>query len=306
MKRFKGKTVLVTGGTGFIGSFLVEQLLEWGANVRVPIRSANYRSLSERRAEIEWMEGDLRDPAYCLGLVRGADEIFHMASCRRNAKYHHDRCGDVAQENVRMTIALLEALKEAEMAIPVTFFSTANVPPTVDTLALAQKESVDGYVLGKALAEALWFASSRQRTFPLLIVRPVGVYGPRDTFAEDGNVIPALMMKARTAKETLKVWGTGGEERMFLYVEDLVKAVFTLIAEGAQGIQYIVSDEVLTIKDLAEKIRDRVHPGLPITFETEKRIGPRVMPLSDPHPSLRHLQWTPFDKGLLKTYESWK
>ncbi|MBP9850882.1 MAG: NAD-dependent epimerase/dehydratase family protein, partial [Candidatus Peribacteraceae bacterium] len=58
---WKGKHVLVTGGTGFIGSLLVEELLDRGASVRVPIRAANYRSLTKRRGEIEWVDGDLRD-----------------------------------------------------------------------------------------------------------------------------------------------------------------------------------------------------------------------------------------------------
>jgi GDP-L-fucose synthase len=305
-KRWKGKNVLVTGGTGFIGSFMVEHLLDNGANVRIPVRAANYRALSARRSEIEWVEGDLRDAAYCLDLVQGIDVLFHMASYRRNVKFHHDRCGDIARENVRMTNALLEALRDAEMAVPTVFFSTANVPPTVDTLALAQQEKVDGYVLGKALSEALWFAASHQQRFPLLIVRPVGVYGPRDTFVEDGNVIPALMTKARAAKESLEVWGTGEEERAFLYVEDLVKAVFALIDAGAQGIQYITNGQVVTVRELSELIRDLVHPDLPIRFNASHVLGPRSVPLSESHACLRQLPWTPFPEGLRLTYESWK
>ncbi len=302
---WKNCTVLVTGGTGFIGSFVVERLLAEGATVRVPIRSANYRALSERRAEVDWREGDLRDAEYCRELVEGVDEVFHMAACRRNPKYHHDRCGDTAQENVRMTIALLEALKEGP-PVPVTFFSTANVPPTLDTLALAQQESVDGYVLGKAMCEALWFAASRQRKFPLLIVRPVGAYGPRDTFAEDGNMIPAFMTKARAAKEDLQLWGTGKEERMFLYVEDLVNAVFTLREAGAQGIQYIASGEVVNIRELAEQICNLVQPGLRVSFDASKHLGPRAQVLSETHTSIRHLPWTPLAEGLKRTYVSWK
>src|SRR3989338_2953125 len=178
---WKGRTVLVTGGTGFIGSFLTERLLAAGANVRIPIRSQNFRALSERRAEIDWMEGDLRDSEYCARLVDGVDHVFHLSSCRRTVEYHERKSADVCAENARMTLALIEALKE-HPATPVVFFSSANVPQSCDVLALAQQDAIDGYVLGKVIAETLWFMASRQRGFPLLILRPVGVYGPRDTF----------------------------------------------------------------------------------------------------------------------------
>lgn len=301
---WKGKRVLVTGGTGFIGSFLVEALLARGAIVRVPIRAQNYRSLSARRSEIEWMEGDLRDSAYCAALTDRVDEVFHLASCRRNVEYHQKKPSDVVNENVRMTLALLDGLQE-HGSIPVTFFSTANVPPTFDTIALAQSDKLDGYVLGKALCETLWFAASHQRDFPLLILRPVGVYGPRDTFNEESNVIPSLMLKTRDAKKQLDVWGTGEQERAFLYVEDLIGAALTLLDADAKHIQYITSDEVVTVRALAEGIRDLVRPDLPIVFDPDKPIGNRTIPMLPMHPALTTFHWTSLTDGLRQTYQWW-
>lgn len=299
----KKKTVLVTGGTGFIGSFLVERLLEEGATVRVPIRAKNYRALSERRSEIEWMEGDLRDPEYCQQLVAGVDQVFHLASCRRNVAYHHDKCSDVINANVGMTLALLEAIRALDAAVPVVVFSTANVPLDTDVIALARAEKVDGYILGKALSEVLWLTAQRQRDFPLLIVRPVGVYGPRDTFTEDGNVIPALMVKAQRSDDALRVWGSGGQQRSFLYVEDLVDAVLTLVEARADGVQYVSAPEAWSVRELAEAIRDIAHPGLPVVFDTKKPEGsPRIIPLPM-HEALKRFPWTPLQEGLRKTYE---
>lgn len=337
--KWKGRSVLVTGGTGFIGSFLVERLLAMGAKVRVPMRAKNYRALSQRRSEIEWMEGDLRDSAYCSRLVSGMDEIFHLAACRRNVAFHEERAGHVLQENVKMSLALLEALREVP-PIPVTFFSTANVPPEVDALRLSGKETIDGYTLGKAISEILWHVAARERGFPLLLLRPVGVYGPRDTFTEEGNVIPALftkcmkagrlqmavaqgkapaktrsatsvLLKSRTlprsaASPAFDIWGTGREERAFLYVEDLIEGLFTLLDARATGVQYISSGEVVTIRQLSEMIRDFVSPGLPLRFHPEIHLGPRTIPLLAPHKCLRRMEWTPFEEGLRKTYESWR
>lgn len=303
---WKGRRVLVTGGTGFIGSFIVEELLARGATVRVPLRAQNFRALSERRAEIEWLEGDLRDPAYCAELVDGVDYVFHLAASRRNVDYHHKRPSDVVNDNVRMSLAILDALKEKEMSVPVMFFSTANIPPAIDAIALAQTEKIDGYVLGKALCCTLWLTAAHQRKFPLLILRPVGVYGPRDTFNEDGNVIPALMVKTRDAKTSLKVWGDGTQTRAFLYVEDLVRAVFTLIDNDVHGIQYVTSEDVVTVKELAESVRDLVRPDLPIEFQADKPVGARTIPTLEMHPLLKSMEWTPLKEGLEKTFRSWK
>jgi GDP-L-fucose synthase len=304
-RSWKGRRVLVTGGTGFIGSFLVEELLRRGAKVRVPVRAKNYRALSKRRSEIEWREGDLRDPEYCTRLVSSVDEVFHLASCRRNIAYHQERCSDVLTENVRMSLALIEALRE-EGPLPVTFFSTANVPPSMNTIALAQRPTVDGYVLGKALCETLWFTAARQRDFPLLILRPVGVYGPRDTFTPDGNVIPALITQAQKAKTQLDVWGSGRQERAFLYVEDLISTAFALHQEGITGIQYVSGSEIVTIRELAGMVRDLVCPKLPLRFDMERPEGaPRIIPLPM-HPKLKKLKWTPLKTGLKKSVEWWE
>lgn len=304
MISWKKKRVLVTGGTGFMGSFMVEHLLAKGAHVRVPIRAENYRSLSHRRSEIEWVEGDLRDTAYCDRLVQDTDHVFHMASCRRNSEYHQEHASGVMTENVRMTLSLIDALRD-QQNVPVTFFSTANIPPSNDVIALASQDHINGYVLGKALCELLWYAASRERGFRLLLVRPVGAYGPRDTFSPDANVVPALIVKAQRSKDQLEVWGTGKQERAFLYVEDVVKAVFTLLDAGAEGVQYVTAPGAITVRKLAETIRDLVNPDLPIVYRPEKPIGARSIPRLPLHHSLKSFPWTPLGEGISTTVRWW-
>lgn len=301
-----GKKVLVTGGTGFIGSFLVEWLLDRGASVRVPLRAQNYRALSSRRADVDWLEGDLRDPAYCTQLVTGVNHVFHLAGSRRNTEFHQKKPSDVANDNVRMSIALIDAIREVGAPIPTTFLSTANVPPAIDTVELSQREKVDGYVLGKALCETLWLTAAHQRAFPLLVVRAVGAYGPRDTFSEDANLIPALMLQARDKKDAMTVWGDGSQERAFLYVEDLVRVMTKFVEEKITGIQYVTTDDVVTVKELAERIRDTVRPGFPIQYNPQKDVAQRAKPHLPVHDLVRDFAWTPLEEGLQRTNTWWK
>jgi len=302
---WKKRRVLITGGTGFIGSHLAEELLDRGAFVRMPIRAQNYRSLSKRRADIEWMEGDLRNSTYCEKLVGDIDYVFHLASHRRNREFHRDHCADVASGNVEMSLALIRALAERPTTA-VTFFSSANVPPQIDVIELAREEETDGYVLGKAIAEALWLTAARQRGFPLLIVRPVGAFGERDTFTTDSNMIPSLMVKAEKANGALEVWGSGKQERVFLYAPDLVRAVLALLEHGASGIQYVLPPEPHTVADVARMIVEIVRPGLRLSFDSSKPEGHRTLATLPLHISLKDFPWTPLKEGLKMTFEGWK
>jgi nucleoside-diphosphate-sugar epimerase len=302
---WSNQRVTVTGATGFIGSVFIEALLKRGAHIKAPIRSRNFRSLSTLRSQVEWLEGDLRDEEYCKQLIMGSNFIVHLASHRRTTEFHKEHCADVLLGNLEMSTALAQACKDYPHA-KVVFLSTANVPPELDVVQVSQQDSLDGFVLGKALSEALWFATSKQYSFPLLVLRPVGAYGERDTFTVESNMIPSFMVRAEEATQELTLFGTGKEERVFLYIDDVIEAMFRLMDAQATGIQYIMPPETATVESVARAICDLVNPSLSLKFDASHPISARSLAVLPNHPCLHDLHWTPLHEGLRRTYEGWK
>lgn len=304
-RQWQGRCVLVTGAAGITGRVLVEELLARGASVRATIRNGRDAPDSWRaRHGLQVITGDLGDVACCREALSGVGELIHLASCRRNVSLHHERSGHFAEANAGMTLALLAAM-ESGPPIPVTFFSTGNIAAAVDPLALQGQPSVDGYVTGKYAAELLWLAAARERGFPLLILRPAPIYGPGDSFTEDGNVIPSLIVKAARAEDHLPVWGSGQQERSFLYVNDIVGATLRLLDHGVEGVQYVSPPERTTVAALATRIRDLVKPSLPLEFDTSRPEGLRHLARQPLHKCLEDYPWTPLEEGLRRTAAAW-
>ncbi len=285
--------VVVTGGTAFIGSFLVESLLAKGASVRVPLhRSLGF--LADRKNEVEWMEGDLGEESFCAKLLSDATRLFHFASLRKNVSYHHQFFAEVLEGNVRLSRSLTSVV--ALRPVPVVFCSSASV------ISETAKVS-DGYVAGKSMCEGLWEAAAHASDFPLFILRPAAVYGPRDTFSSEGNVIPSLILKAKEATKSLEVWGSGDQLRRFIYVEDVIGALFRLLDADARGVQFLSEPEVVSIRGLAERIRDVVRPGLPLAFDTSKPEGASLAMIPPPHPCLKDYPWVDLREGIERTLD---
>lgn len=279
------KTILVTGGTGFIGSFLVEKLKSKGHNVRISSRS----------------EGDLRDPDYCKQICTDIDVLYHLASHRKNVSYHRENAQEIYDDNTSMTEALIEGLRQSNVS-RIVFFSTIAAGE-VDLESNTVGGVFDGYVVSKAACERKWMEYAEAHNIPLLTVRPVGIYGPRDYFADDGNVIPALIVRSDHAQDTLSVWGSGNQLRSFLYVEDCVNAVLQLGA--CTGIVALASPEQGTVRELSEKIVSIINPDLDIHFDTTKPEGLDSPEIPIPE-ELSHFPWTSLQEGLEKTVEWYK
>lgn len=283
----KDSHILLTGGTGLLGSALASHLRSLGADVHAPSHE----------------EGDFRDSDFCKKILAGIDHLFHLASFRRNVAYHLEHRDEVIEKNLTMTDALATTLKYHGRPIPVTFFSTAILGTFASDVTPEKIE--DGYAAAKLHCERQWYEVCSKLNSPLLIIRPASAYGPGDNFGPDANVIPSLIKKCAEAKDSFTVWGSGKQMRSFLYAPDVGPALMKLIDASVTGTEYLCPPERVSIKELAEIIRDIVKPGVEIEFDKAKPEGPSFPELPS-HPSLDGRRWTGLREGLRATVEWWR
>lgn len=187
----------------------------------------------------------------------------------------------------------------------------ANQPIDEAQLLTGELEPTnEGYALAKISGIKMCDTYRRQYGCNFISAMPTNLYGPFDNFdLETSHVLPALMRKFHTARahgvNEVVVWGTGSALREFLYVDDLADAcVFLMKNYDEAGHVNVGTGADLSIKNLAEKIRDVVHPNAYLTFDTSKPDGtPRKVLNVDRLSSLGWRAETSLDDGIAQTYD---
>ncbi len=256
MEFWENKNVLVTGGAGFLGSFLVEKLVNERNvrrdNIRIPRSRTN----------------DLRQYSECLQAVDGMDIVIHLAANVGGIGYNKQNPGTLFYDNASMGIHLMEAAKEKKVEKLVCLGTVcaypkfASIPFKEEDLWIGYPEETNApYGIAKKMLLVQSQAYRQQYGFNSIYLLPVNLYGPRDNFdLESSHVIPALikkMMEAEKKKQNVTLWGTGEPTREFLYVEDAAKAII-LAAENFDKSEpvNVGSGHEIKIKDLASLIAE--------------------------------------------------
>ncbi len=261
----RGAHILVTGGAGFIGSHLVDRLLEEPvAGVRVLDdlsngRRQNLPSLgSDRRLILH--EGDVADRSTVAAACAGVDTVFHLACLGVRHSLHAPV--ENHRVNAEGTLLLLLASRDAGVARFVhvsssEVFGTAQAPAISET-HVTWPETVYG---GSKLAgEAYSRAFFRTYGFPTIVVRPFNTYGPRSHYEGDcGEVIPRTIARVLCGLPPI-VFGDGEQTRDFLHVRDTVRAIVALAqCDAAVGQTVNVGyGEEISIRSLCRLIADAV------------------------------------------------
>src|SRR3989344_312177 len=220
----KNKKILVTGGSGFLGSFVVEKLLERGVpkkNIIIP-----------RSKEL-----DLRKWENCMKAVKGQDVVIHLAAIVGGIGYNQQIPGQMFYDNLMMGSQLMEAARQTGVEKFVAI-GTICAYPKFTPVPFAETSLWHGYPeetnapygLAKKMLLVQAQAYRQQYNFNSIYLLPVNLYGPGDNFSpESSHVIPALIKKVADAQKAgqkyIDVWGTGKASREFLYVDDCAEGI---------------------------------------------------------------------------------
>ena len=226
--KIEDKKIVVTGGAGFVGSYVVRKLKEEGAsNIVVPLSK----------------EFDLRKREKCDEAVKGADIVIHLAAQIGGIGFISQHSGEIFYNNIVMGVQLMEASRIAGVKKFVGI-GTACEYPEVIPLPFREKDIWNGspedvtapYGWAKKMLLIQGAAYKKQYGFNAIHVLPVNMYGPGDNFdVSSAHVIPSLIRKIVAARnnksDSVEVWGNGNATREFLYVEDAAEGIVLATAK---------------------------------------------------------------------------
>jgi UDP-glucose 4-epimerase len=254
------RTVLVTGGAGFIGSNLVPALLERGDKVRVldNFSTGNRRNLAELDGQIDIVEGELRSYERVHNAVRGVEVVFHLGALGSVPRSVQDPLTSSAV-NVEGTLNVLLAARD-EGVRRVVFASSSSIYGNAPELPLRESmpaDPISPYGVAKLAAERYCVSFSRvYHSFETVVLRYFNVFGPRqDPGSQYAAVVP-LFITAIATGQPITIFDDGEQSRDFTYVDNVVEANLRAAeAEGVSGRIFNVSAGApATVNELAETI----------------------------------------------------
>lgn len=305
--RYGRRRILVTGGAGFLGSHLIDRLIDRGDEVLCVdnLFTGDKSNLDHLigNPRFEFMRHDV-----CLPLFVEVDAIFNLACPASPVHYQHDPV-QTTKTSVHGAINMLGLAKR--LRAPIFQASTSEVygDPTMHP----QQETYWGnvnpigirscYDEGKRCAETLFFDYHRQHGLDIKVARIFNTYGPR-MHAADGRVVSNFVVQALTG-EDITIFGDGSQTRSFCYVDDLIAGFLAFMEAGpsVNGPINLGNPKEFTIRELAEKILTKIGG--------RSKLVSRPLPQDDPtqrQPDIRvareTLGWEPqidLDQGLDRT-----
>ena len=292
--------ILITGGCGFIGSHLVENVLSKGHEVRVLGLACHLENVEHlvKENKIEFVRGDVADPAVCKKIVKGCDVVSHLAALA-SVDHSIEDPRPFYEVNVKGTFNIMEAARE-EGVERFHLHSSCEMLGDVEFPHKADENwpvyiPKSPYAVSKFSSEAYCRSYYLTYGYPIVITRGFNTYGPRQKAGSKGAMIPSFVLRVLNDKSPM-IYGDGDQTRDFTYVKD--------IAEGIS--RCLTSDKVIgeTIhlcsgidrkaRDVAELVIDVCGKSDQLKLEHIKaRPGEMRRSIGDNSKAKKLLNWEP-------------
>lgn len=294
---------IVLGGCGFIGSHIVDALLEAGHQVRVvDLRPERFR---DPLPGVEYVLSDFNNDEAFVRLFDGVDVVVHCASSTIPDSSNRDPCADI-QGNLLSFVRLLELLRQRDN-IKVLFLSSGGTvygnPAEIPILEEHPLHPICSYGVVKSTMESYLFMYHKLYGLKYVVLRPSNPYGIRQAWGIQGVV--ASFMSAILDGKPITVWGNGDITRDFFDVRDLAKLSLAAVESDAVGIYNAGSGKGTSILEVVNKISNVTGINPEVIFCDRRSFDVKEVVL-DISRAKRDFSWTPqisFEQGLRNFYQ---
>lgn len=235
MSIFRGKKVLVAGGSGFVGTNLILRLLEMEVDIYATIHNKPAQIHNEK---VHWIKADLLDRKQCWKITEGMDYVFMCAAVTSGAAVLERTPLAHVSPSVIMNTNMLEAAYKADIK-KFLFISSSTIYPLFEC-PLKEEDAFAGDVFDKyfcvgwtnrfAEIQCQMYAEKIKNPMKVVVVRASSLYGEYDDFEwETSHVLPALIRKTVERKEPIEVWGDGKDIKDFIYIKDFIDGIMLVM-----------------------------------------------------------------------------
>jgi len=275
---YKGKKVLVTGGTGLIGIPLVEMLVEQDAKIRI----ASLDDPSRAHPKAEFHRVDLTKFENCMKVCEGIDFVFNLVGIKGSPAMTSKKPARFFVPTILFNINMMEAARQCAVkrylyTSTIGVYSPAEVFREDDVWKTfpSENDKFAGWAkrMGELQAEAYKIEYGWDN---ISIVRPANVYGPYDNFdPNNAMVIPSLVRRALSGENPLTVWGDGTAIRDFIHSKDVAQGMLLALEKGSGKVINLGSGLGVSIKEIVEIIVNNMRVKPKVVWDTSKPSGDR-------------------------------